>query len=111
MDPLNLPAWCPEADDVTPLADGPFSADTRLMVSGMIGPLRFRSTHQVTDFQPDRAIEDRSVDRVVGGSLVTRVDLNPAGSRTRLTGTSRLEGPPRWLAGLTPGRQKDRYAF
>jgi len=111
MDPLNLPAWCPEADDVTPLADGPFSADTRLMVSGMIGPLRFRSTHQVTDFQPDRAIEDRSVDRVVGGSLVTRVDLNPAGSRTRLTGTSRLEGPPRWLAGLTPGRQKDRDAF
>ena len=110
-DPLNLPTWCPEADDVTPLTEGPFSADTRVMVSGRIGPLRFRSTHQVTDFQPHRAIEVRSVDRVIGGGLVTRVDLDPAGSGTRLTATSRLEGPPRWLAGLTPGRQKDRDAF
>jgi hypothetical protein len=110
-DPLNLPTWCPEADDVTPLTEGPFSADTRVMVSGRIGPLRFRSTHQVTDFQPYRAIEVASVDRVIGGGLVTRVDLNPVGSRTSLTGTSCLEGPPRWLAGLTPGRQKDRDAF
>jgi carbon monoxide dehydrogenase subunit G len=110
-DPVNLPTWCPEADDVTPLADGPFSGVTKLMVTGRIGPLRFRSTLQVIHLQPRTAIELRSVDGLMGGSLLARADLKPSEGRTSLTLTSGVAGPPGWLAALSPGRPKDRGAF
>jgi len=110
-EPHNLPAWCPEAEQVTLLSDGPVSEGTRLMVSGRIGPLRIHSTQQVTAFEPERAIELRSVDGVVGGRLLARIDVRPDGARTSVTVTSDVHGLPRWLALLSPGQRKDRDAF
>ena len=110
-DAENLRAWCPEADQVTQLSDGPLATGTKLMVAGRIGPLPFRSTQQVIVFESRRAIELRSVDGLIGGSLLTRVDIAPDGARTILTGTSDVQGVPRWLAVLSPGSQRDREAF
>jgi len=110
-DPHNLASWIPEADQVTPLSDGPFGKGAMLRVSGRVGPLRVSTTQQVTDFESQRVIELRSVGGSLWGSVLTRVDLQRADVGTRVTGTSEAHGLPGMLAALDPGRGRDREEF
>jgi len=107
----NLATWCPDADHITQLSEGPFGKGSMLMVSGRIGPLRVSSRRQVNVLEPHRAIELRSVGGPLGGSVLTRVDLQRAGAGTRFTGTSEAHGLPAVLALFGLGRRKDRDEF
>lgn len=107
----NLATWCPDADHITQLSEGPFGKGSMLMVSGRIGPLRVSSRRQVKILEPHRAIELRSVGGPLGGSVLTRVDLQRAGAGTRFTGTSEAYGLPAVLTLFGLGRRKDRDEF
>jgi len=107
----NLATWCPDADHITQLSEGSFGKGSMLMVSGRIGPLRVSSRRQVNVLEPHRAIELRSVGGPLGGSVLTRVDLQRAGAGTRFTGTSEAHGLPAVLALFGLGRRKDRDEF
>ncbi|CAN5175685.1 hypothetical protein BH18CHL2_BH18CHL2_01010 [soil metagenome] len=107
----NLASWYPEIQTITPLFDRPFGLGSTIALTGRIGPFPASHRQRVTEFEPGRALELRSLSGPLEGGRSVRIDLEPAGAATRLIETWEERGLVGLLAAFGgPSRAQQRDA-